>query len=286
MYNERKSCEDRCLEELFAPKAIKVSYDDDDDEDKTLDDKSKVLEKLFSQEAVDRGRPKALCYEDVLLMVVCHLDTGEDVLAMSIKFMHHKGVDNKPKPTIFFFTTTRRLIFCLITVIISLALHDGAFDAPSLASARLIFQAKVRGPVKYTPIRWKKEWLKRPIFRRYNGPILSENEPLQYQKKLKDDMEWQSLDYGCERAIGPKAWRRGAANVANGNASDAVRDQMMRHDPKWATLNSVYINEKVKFHLQNKVLGEPTEDSLIGMLTHVYPNVLYSLRSSAISQKT
>ncbi|KAK4220477.1 hypothetical protein QBC38DRAFT_505705 [Podospora fimiseda] len=51
-------------------------------------------------------------------------------------------------------------------------------------------------------------------------------------------MERQSLDAAEENAIEPKAWRRGAANVTNGNASDAVRDQMMRHDPKWATFNS------------------------------------------------
>jgi hypothetical protein len=44
---------------------------------------------------------------------------------------------------------------------------------------------------------------------------------------------------------------------------------MMRHDPKWATFNSAYINEKVQFHLQNAVLDEPTEDSLIGMLSHI-----------------
>jgi hypothetical protein len=44
---------------------------------------------------------------------------------------------------------------------------------------------------------------------------------------------------------------------------------MMRHDPKWATFNSAYINEKVQFHLQNAFLGEPTEDSLIGMLSHI-----------------
>lgn len=49
----------------------------------------------------------------------------------------------------------------------------------------------------------------------------------------------------------------------------AVRDQMMRHDPKWATFNSAYINEKVKFHLQNVVLDEPTEDTLLAMLSHI-----------------
>jgi uncharacterized protein DUF3435 len=44
---------------------------------------------------------------------------------------------------------------------------------------------------------------------------------------------------------------------------------MMRHDPKWATFNSAYINEKVEFHLQNAFLEEPTEDGLIGMLSHI-----------------
>jgi hypothetical protein len=44
---------------------------------------------------------------------------------------------------------------------------------------------------------------------------------------------------------------------------------MMRHDPKWATFNSAYINEKVKFHLQNAFLDEPTEDSLLAMFSHI-----------------
>ncbi|KAJ4307350.1 hypothetical protein N0V88_000734 [Collariella sp. IMI 366227] len=43
----------------------------------------------------------------------------------------------------------------------------------------------------------------------------------------------------------------------------------MRHNPKWATFNSVYINEKVGFHLQNAFLDKPTEDSLLAMLSHI-----------------
>ncbi|KAN0087177.1 hypothetical protein V8E54_000865 [Elaphomyces granulatus] len=149
--NEKKKCKDGCLEELFGPKVIGTSTSDDGDE--ALDDNSRLLEDL-SQETVARGRPKALCYEDILLMVVRHPETGEDVLAMSIKFIHHKGADNNPKPTIFFFTTTRRLMFCLITVIVSLA-------------------TKNLGPVKCTPFRWK-EWLKRPVFRRFDNSIISD----------------------------------------------------------------------------------------------------------------
>ena len=117
--------------------------------------------------------------------------------------------------TIFFFTTTRRLIFCPILIIISLALDDRAFDAPSLTTAERVFRIKNRGPSKCTHLRWKKEWLKRPIFRGFDGSFTSDKKALPYYK-LRDDMERQTLDAGFEEPIGPKAFRRGAANAANG----------------------------------------------------------------------
>ena len=109
---------------------------------------------------------------------------------------------------------TRKIILCWITVIISLALCDGAFDAPSITSAERIFQVRNRGPVKCTPLRWKKEWLKRPIFRRFEGSDILLDEALQYHK-LRDDLKRQSLDCGFERALEPRAFRRGAANAVN-----------------------------------------------------------------------
>ncbi|KAK4118382.1 hypothetical protein N657DRAFT_675587 [Parathielavia appendiculata] len=116
-------------------------------------------------------------------------------------------------------------------------------------------------------------WMRRSSygceFRRFDGPEISEEKALQYSK-LRDDMAQESLDAGQEKPMQPKDFRRGAANEANGvERADAVRDQMLRHDPKWATFNSVYINAKVKFHLQNAVLHEPHEDALIEMLTHI-----------------
>ncbi|KAI1305758.1 hypothetical protein F5Y03DRAFT_384421 [Xylaria venustula] len=289
--NEKKKPKDGSWEELYGLKAIHfhdrdkkmrdelVQFDskhvvaqvgtcEDDAEDKLSDEDARLLEEMLSAETTGRGRPKALCYEDILLMVVRHPITGKDVHVMAVKFIHHKGADNKPKPTIFFFTLTRRLIFCLITVIASIAVDDGAFDAPSLTSIRAVFEVKNTGPVKCTTLRWKKEWLKRPVFRRFNGPNISQDEALQYPT-LRYDMAQQSLDAGQEKPMQPKDWRRGAANEANGKAPDAVRDQMMRHDPKWATFNSAYINAKVKYHLQNAVIHEPQEDALIEMLTHI-----------------
>jgi hypothetical protein len=62
--------------------------------------RNSVREDLLCQETLGRGRPKALCYEDILLMVVRHPETGRDVLAMAVKFIHHKGADNRPKPQV------------------------------------------------------------------------------------------------------------------------------------------------------------------------------------------
>jgi hypothetical protein len=59
------------------------------------------------------------------------------------------------------------------TLKLLIAVHDGAFAAPSLTSVSRVFQVKNRGPVKCTPLRWKKEWLKRPVFRRFDGSIIS-----------------------------------------------------------------------------------------------------------------
>ncbi|EAQ91198.1 predicted protein [Chaetomium globosum CBS 148.51] len=191
------------------------------DEDEAPDEDSRLLEKMILQELGDRGRPKALCYEDVLLMIVCHPETGEDMLVMYIRLAHHKGMDNKPKPTIFYFTPTKRLIFCFISIIVSLAVHDRAFAVSKFTNVRKVFQAKNRGPVKCIALRWKEEWLKRPIFRQRDKSIAEEEsdereyEPLPYHRLLYD-MEWQSLDAGEEKKVEPKAWRRGAANAANG----------------------------------------------------------------------
>jgi hypothetical protein len=97
--NEKKMPKDSCWEDLYGStsKATEVS-DDDDQEEKTSEEYPGLLEELLMQETAGRGRPKALCYEDISMMVVRHPSTGKDVITMAIKFIHHKGSDNKPKP--------------------------------------------------------------------------------------------------------------------------------------------------------------------------------------------
>ena len=83
-------------------------------------------------------------------------------------------------------------------------------------------------------------------------------------------MKQQSLNAREEEALTPRTLRRTTANATNCKlgpsccianlmlmrepADDvpfAVCDQAMRHNPKWATFNAVYINEIVEFYIQN-----------------------------------
>ncbi|CAJ2510565.1 Uu.00g095340.m01.CDS01 [Anthostomella pinea] len=63
--------------------------------------------------------------------------------------------------------------------------------------------------------------------------------------KLRDNMGEQSLNAGFEERWTPKFCRRGAGNAVNGDAPDSIQDQMIRHDPKFATFHSAYQNHNL-----------------------------------------
>ncbi|CAJ2512698.1 Uu.00g008170.m01.CDS01 [Anthostomella pinea] len=149
---------------------------------------------------------------------------------MAIKFVHHKGFDNKPRPIIFYFTPTRKLIFCPVSLIIGIALDDCAFDAPSVVDASSVMKVKPLGPMQCILLRWKESMRRKAVFRRIKGAELSDGEAMTYAK-LRDDMGEQSLNAGFEERWTPKFCKRGAGNTVNGDALDSIRDQMMRHDP-------------------------------------------------------
>jgi len=52
-------------------------------------------------------------------------------------------------------------------------------------------------------------------------------------------------------------------------ATSAVRDQVMRHNPNSAVYNAAYINERVLFDVQSAVLERPSADGILRMLTHM-----------------
>ncbi|KAH8882112.1 hypothetical protein GQ53DRAFT_753940 [Thozetella sp. PMI_491] len=267
VHNQRKPPKDGSLKELFGAKAVMETDDDVDEEPDDPD--SAVLCALLLQETVRRDRPKALCYEDVLMMVVRHPVTGRATLAMALKFVHHKGCDNKPKPTIFFLTRSKKLLFCPLLLFVGLALFSEAFDADCLKDANSVLGAKVPVGYQCLAMRWKQSKLKTPFFRRVarNGTV-SEDEAMLYST-LRDHMGDQSEDAGFEKRWTPKCGRRGAGNAANGNAPDSVRDQMLRQDPRFFTFQNAYLNQIANFHLQNAFLEEEMEDQMFRLFAHV-----------------
>ncbi|KAG7448835.1 uncharacterized protein BT62DRAFT_1074364 [Guyanagaster necrorhizus] len=220
---------DGSWEELFSSKAILPLLQKPPEDDAY----AKELTKLLERETTHRSCPRALCYEDI--------------------------------QTIFFFMQTKRLIFCLVTLVASIAILDDAFDFPTLTSVEAVFRARNCSPVTCTPLRWKKEWLKRPVFQWCDG---DPDSPLLYCT-LHDYIGNQSLDMGYEKHIGPKDWRRNVGNTVNGYASGAMRHQIMRHNSHLKVFQDAYLNSFVQYDVLNAVLNEPLQTKLLSMLSHV-----------------
>ena len=102
--NVRKPPNDGSQEKIFGPQAIMERALQACDEDLDKDDEAEpsedsgLLQNMLSRAVTSRGRPKALCYEDILLSIVRHPETGRDVPVMAVRLIHHKGADRKPKP--------------------------------------------------------------------------------------------------------------------------------------------------------------------------------------------
>lgn len=98
VHAERRLPKGASAEKLFASKAVRPIDEGDDSSDDKPNATSNKLEDLLLDEVKQRGRSKALCYEDIMMMLVRHPDTNKAMPVMAIRFTHHKGADRKPKP--------------------------------------------------------------------------------------------------------------------------------------------------------------------------------------------
>ncbi|KAG4027417.1 hypothetical protein MFRU_030g00530 [Monilinia fructicola] len=227
----------------------------------------------------DFGEPirqyKALCYEDICLWIVQNPQLGgRDLLAMEVHLRHHKGVDNKPKPTTFLFRENPLPILCPISHILTRAIRDDAILVDGYRSADPFFTTDLRGQgMKAVKVHWKPEWLAKPIFRRSissdGGWVKSKIEPMTYST-YAFYIDRLARDTGFEDKLTSYCFRRGTANAVDGAASDAVRDQVMRHDPFTGVFNGAYINNIVRFNVQDAFLeSEISDDGLTRAFTYM-----------------
>ncbi|KJZ69082.1 hypothetical protein HIM_11532 [Hirsutella minnesotensis 3608] len=215
---------------------------------------------------------KALCYEDIVLWVVPDPNKGgRDVLAMEVFFRHHKGADNKPKPTVFLFRENPLPILCPISHILARAIRDGAMEVDGLQHAAPLFSNLCK---RATKVNWRPSILKTPVFRRsvrttVGGWVKSATDPMKYST-YAFYLDRIGSDLGSEEKWTSYCLRRGNANALLGVAPNAVVDQVMRHDPMTGCLANAYLNRRVGFNTQDAYLErDPSADGLTRAFTHM-----------------
>ncbi|TQW01322.1 FluG domain-containing protein [Cordyceps javanica] len=216
---------------------------------------------------------KALCYEDIVLWIVRDPNKGgRDVLAMEVFFRHHKGVDNKPKPTIFLFRENPLPILCPICHILARAIRDDAVDVGGFSHAAPFFSTKIGRAA--TKVNWKTSMLKTPIFRRSVRTTAGA-----WEKSTTDPMKYSAYafyldrigsDLGSEDKWTSYCMRRGNVNALLKVAPNPVVDQVMRHDPMTGCLANAYLNRRVGFNTQDAYLErDPSADGLTKAFSHM-----------------
>ncbi|APA07342.1 hypothetical protein sscle_02g021120 [Sclerotinia sclerotiorum 1980 UF-70] len=230
-------------------------YDDKDDED--------ILTREY----------KAFCYEDIRLWIVRNPTPGErDLLGMEITLAHHKGANRNPKPTTFLFHEEALPILCPVSHILAIAIRDNAIKVDGFTHAKPFFTSNLQDPTKAVLVHWKPEKLKVPIFRQavwtFDGLSTSEHKALRYSTfaYYLDRLGWAA---GFAQKLTSYCFRRGTGNAVDGAATTAVRDQVMRHNPQTGVFCGSYINEKVRFIVQDAVLDQPTNIGFLRAFTHM-----------------
>ncbi|KAH9967053.1 hypothetical protein BGW80DRAFT_723791 [Lactifluus volemus] len=215
---ENKLPSNGCWNELFSSQATLPLTAPP--EDAPPDEYSKDIMRPLEFETQSRGRPKAPCYEDIQLMVIRHPETGVDALT-SLLTARALTIDTKADHFLFHAHQKGDLLSrhphrqhcsprrCL------------RIQNPDQRRRRLRSSQQSFTHVHPPPMEGLVEEARVPSLRRQSPP------PLPY-RTLHDYMGGQSLDMGYEKPIGPKDWRRNVGNTVNGQASDAVRDQVMR----------------------------------------------------------
>ena len=80
----------------------------------------------------------------------------------------------------------------------------------------------------------------------------------------------QSLEMGHPQPTGPKYWRRNVGTATRSiEVTAAERDNVMHHNEGSDVFRTSYLDADVPFDVQNVVLGEPMQNQLLKMLSHV-----------------
>ena len=237
-------------------KRIKGHYIGEDDSDEEEEAKDKHGHNR--NDSSDRGDSdwededdKTLCYKDVSLLLLPNPGSIRDLLVMEVDIGHTKGHVKKqkryvppphfhhtpqpPRPSpkilptahsvtypsyrkIFLQSEVDDLIFDPVIRMIALAVIDDAFEA-DITSIEHIFRLRVRAPRRSLQLKFKKEMLGKPIFRRAESTIdgvrTSVTKALRYHTFLYYHQRLGKAT-GFPQILKPYDIRRGTGNALDG----------------------------------------------------------------------
>lgn len=179
-------------------------------------------------------------------------------------------------------------MLCPISHILALAIKDDVIEVDGFTHAEPFFMSNLQDPTKAILVHWKPERLKKPIFRQvvrtFDGLATSDHKALRYSTFIfyLDRLGWAA---GFAQKLTSYCFRRGTGNAVDGKmfttilfaftdhflgaATTSVRDQVMRHNPQTGVFCGSYINEKVRFIVQDAVLDQPTDAGFLRAFTHM-----------------
>ena len=178
---------------------------------------------------------------------------------------------------------------CPVLHTLGLAFSDGAFDSDDIRSLQNIYDYKIPDFKESTLLKWKKEWIPRPIFRRActttNGLITSSIKVLSYQS-FAPRIQALGKGAGFRARMTAYTFRRGAAQVVNSKSSNitviidtkliafieivtpAERNQIMGHHHS-SIYEQYYQNRVVSTVISADFLKKPSRSLLLVSVGHI-----------------
>jgi hypothetical protein len=193
------------------------AFTDEEGETDCLTNTGRIRRCFVCQEVDERERNpelQILCWEDISLWILKDPEGngGRDRLGMQILLRWHKGQNRKVQPTWYPFIEEDSPTLCPISHILAKALAEGVIATEGYQeSAAPFFSTKLA--VKAVAIRWKKEWLHRPVFRRTLNSLGEKSTAPVTAKIFDNHSDRLGRGLGLEERLSNYAYRRGYAET-------------------------------------------------------------------------
>ncbi|KAI8723207.1 hypothetical protein NCS52_00176100 [Fusarium sp. LHS14.1] len=220
-----------------------------------------------------RCRPKecwVLCWEDIDFGILRNSERngGRDRLAIQALLRWHKGENKEIVPIWFTVIEEDIPALCPVTHVLAKALAEGVIDAPGYQTrAEPFFSTKLNHPS--IEIKWKWEWLHRPVFQRILDALGTQSrEPLtagtfnSYSIPLEAAM-------GLLERLTEYAYWRGFTNCVDENYRQPVRNQGLRHRTNNTIYQEAYHNTDCNSVVEDVFPGRGTATPCLAIFNHM-----------------